>query len=177
MSKTMFHRIPRLLLLSVMYTLLASGQIRVGVHGGVNLSDVTEPPNYDHAGTWEMRTYGYGGIMVDFHIAQHWQLATEVNFIQKGIRIPNSAWGLSLSGATALTANYYEVPFKIRYRSGGRPFWWYVEGGPSLGLLESDRAHTVTQAVGEMAYRDEVSDVGGIYRELDTSLNVGLGGE
>jgi hypothetical protein len=177
MSRTMLHGIPSLLLLSVMYTLLASGQIRIGVHGGVNLSDVTEPPDYDHVGTWEMQTYGFGGIMADVLLAEHWQLAAEVNFIQKGIRIPNVAWGLPWQGTTTLTANYYEVPLKIRYRSSGRPFGWFVEGGTALALLESGRAHEVMLPGGGMPYREETSEVGGMYRKYQTSLVAGVGAE
>ena len=177
MIKTISRRRLSILMLSVMCTVLASGQARIGVHAGVNLSDVTEPPNYDHAGTWEMQSYGFGGIVADFHFAEHWQLAAEVNFIQKGIRIPLNAWGLSYPGSVTLTANYFEVPLKIRFRSGGESFGWYVEGGSSMALRESGRARMVTERLAGLPYIDETSSVAGIYRTFQPSLVAGAGAE
>ncbi len=177
MRKANLHRIRSLVLLSVLYSVFAASQIRVGAHGGVNLSDIIPPPDYPMSDTWEMRIFGFGGIVADCHISKQWLLAVEINFIQKGIRIPNYAWGLSLPGHTELTANYFEMPIKVRYRFGAGPFWWYVEGGPSLGLLESGRAHTVAQAIGEIPYTDEVREVADIFHDFESSLNLGLGGE
>ena len=177
MGEQMSHRRIGVLMFLVLCTVPAFGQVRVGVHGGVNLSYVTEPPNYHWTGTWERRTYGFGGIVADFQFTQHWQLATEVNLIQKGIRIPLEAWGLSYPGTVTLKANYYEVPLKIRYRSGGDPFGWYVEGGPSLAFVESGWAHLVTEHLAGLPQVDQTDYVGGIYRTFQPSLMAGLGVE
>jgi hypothetical protein len=177
MNKPISHRRFGVLMLSVMCTVLASGQVRIGVHGGVNLSDVTEPPNYHRAGTWEMRTYCFGGIVADFQFAPHWELATEVNIIQKGIRIPLVGWGLSYPGTVTLKANYYEVPLKIRYRSGGDPIGWYVEGGPSLAIVESGWAHMVTEHLTGLPQFDQTDYIGGMYRTFQPSLMAGVGAE
>ncbi len=177
MSKATLHRILSLVLLSAFHAVFASSQVRVGVHGGAVFSGITDPPRDASGGAWEMQTFGFGGVLADLQITEHWLLASEINFVRKGIRIPSSGWGLPLPGTTTLTSNYYEVPLKIRYRAGGGPFKWYVEGGPSLGILESGRAHVVAQAVGVMPSSDEVIEVRGMYREFETALSLGLGGE
>jgi hypothetical protein len=177
MGRTSLHRMRSVILLLVFSSAIAASQIRVGVHGGMNLSDITPPPDYPMSDVWEMRTFGFGGIVADCDISSHWQLAVEINFIQKGIRIPNFAWGLSLPGHTELTANYFEMPIAIRYRFGAGPFWWYLECGPSLSLLESGRAHTVAQALGEIPSTDEVREATYAFHDFEGSLRIGLGAE
>jgi hypothetical protein len=116
-------------------------------------------------------------VLADYTVAHHWQIATEINFIRKGIRIPNSARGYPIEGTTTFTASYVEIPIKIRFRAGGGPFWWYLEAGPLLGLLHSARAFMVNFPVAGFPQWERTNDAGAMYRNLQPSVLAGLGAE
>ena len=138
---------------------------------------MTQPEEYGYVDTWESRTYAVAGVVVHFHLSSHWFLATQVNFIQKGMAIPNGEWGLTPSGTTTFTANYFELPVKVRYRIGAGPMYWFVEGGASMALLESARAHSIFDPSLGMSKTESTTYVGGAYRRLEGSVVAGVGGE
>ena len=177
MSTTIFQRSLGVFMISVTCATFACGQIRLGLHGGVNISRLTQPEKYGYVSTWESRTYGVAGVVVDFHVSSHWLLATQINFIQKGMAIPNEEWGINPSGTTTFTANYFELPVRLRYRIGAPPLYWYIEGGVSLALLESARAYSVFNPDLGMPREERTMYVAGAYRQLEGSLVAGVGGE
>ena len=158
--------------------LLASsvqGQWRIGIHGGLNLADLREPDGYEYGGMWLMRPHILAGITLDYALSDNFLIATQVNFIQKGMITLNELTGLSEWGYTNFTGNYYEVPICVRWRIGKEPMRWFFECGPELALLESSRGrYTVIPWQLESV---ESGEYGGGFRDSEIGLIVGAGGE
>jgi hypothetical protein len=152
-------------------------QVRIGAHGGVNLADIQEPSDYEAKGMWHMRPYVQGGITCDIALSPHWIIATQVNYIKKGMITINHLWGLPYWGNTEVTGNYIEIPIAVRWRIGEQPIRWFVEGGPSFAFLESAYLHSVWLQPGSPVEGDDVSEISGAYAKTEMTLTIGLGGE
>jgi hypothetical protein len=106
----------------VLCTSITLGQVRIGVHGGLNISDVLEPDNNIERLVWLMRPHMQGGIAIDYAMSEHFFIAAQVNLIQKGVLVIGETMQTAPWGYTSFTNNYVEVPICVRWRIGEEPF-------------------------------------------------------
>ena len=137
-------------------TLGFSGEIIVGVHGGLSMPNIRG--NTPQSQGYVSRRGPFFGITADFGIARSFSICAEVNYSSQGGKrngmqplTADQLGGLPLLSGMTLYANfrnetildYIEIPLMARL-TWGRSLRFFVQAGPFVGF----RARTVTETRG-----------------------------
>ncbi|MEO8087145.1 MAG: porin family protein [Bacteroidota bacterium] len=128
-----------LLMVLVFSFMSSSGQkFNAGILGGISTSQV----DGDHLSGFHKAGLKAGGF-VSRKIGERMQLQFEMEFIQKGSRLPLSKDGVFY----LMRLNYIEVPLLVNYRLGKK---WTIEAGGAFATLvstyEEDQLGEITNA-------------------------------
>jgi hypothetical protein len=102
----------------------------LGVNGGINASEVFFSPSIN-----EVPTLGYvGGLVFKYISEPHLGIQLEANYTQKG-------WSEKLDTINAYVRklNYLEVPFMSYFEFGKRNTTFFLNFGPTISYLLSNR--------------------------------------
>ena len=116
-------------------------QMRLGFHGGTQVSTLTRPSHGDADWTWIGKPFG--GIAFDVRIADRFLLAVQVDLVQKWTALSDSPFTepASYSGLhTTLKTEYLEIPIHVRWRPANSATRWFAEIGPKLSFLLTSKA-------------------------------------
>ena len=103
----------------------ADGQVRLGIKGGLNLSDVVinNVVDPDAESDYKIKPGIHAGIYLNAELDELTGLAVELLYTDKGV-----------NAITNIHLHYFAVPFLARYRLQEN---WVVEAGPELAYLFS----------------------------------------
>lgn len=142
--------------LLVLSTMSISGEVLVGVHGGLSMPNIRGDTPQSEG--YVSRRGPFFGVTADFGITPHFSICAEVNYSSQGGKqngmqplTSDQVSGLSLPPGMTLFANfrnetildYVEIPLMARLTWGGH-LRFFVQAGPYVGF----RARTVTETRG-----------------------------
>jgi hypothetical protein len=162
-----------LLSAGLLLTSRAEAQIRVGVKGGLNLSNVSGDLANDDL--YHVRAGGHIGAIVNVSLIKNFlSLQPEVVFSQKGFTYDNRE--VTTSGVTtrfegSRRYQYLDVPVLLKLQAG--PL--YVEAGPQYARLLNLRDETRVTTNGQQAAQFTTLSVEDVNRnELGYAVGLGL---
>jgi hypothetical protein len=112
-----------LLFLLIALALQGYAQIRFGVKGGLNLSDVVLNNGYDPdlEPAYKIKAGFHSGVFASIDGENDFGLSAELLYSLKGVRAFNR-----------INLHYIVIPILLRYRLNDS---WVAEGGPEIGYL------------------------------------------
>ncbi|MEN8137695.1 MAG: porin family protein [Bacteroidota bacterium] len=177
--------------LITLFSVSAQAQIKYGVKGGLNLSDIAQNlKDSDEEMDTKMRIGYHIGATVDYTINEKVSLQSGLLLTSKGFKVEDSESeaGFSADYKVSGIVNYLEIPVHFAYKINdfqiyAGPYLAFGVGGKfkteySLtfnGNTESDSDETKLKPVfGEVAEGDLEEDEGA-YNAFDYGLNFGIG--
>jgi hypothetical protein len=130
------------ILLSVVLTTGADGQVEFGVKTGINFADVAvSGVNLGRQFPLrpKMMTGLSAGIYGEVPVSPGLYFAPEINYIEKGFKVQDGIeigiFGTTIPfGVEAITnVKYIELPLLMKYKFGAQAFRGYLMAGPTLG--------------------------------------------
>jgi hypothetical protein len=106
--------------------------LRVGVHGGVNIANLS----YNTPVTTSSRTGIVLGGILETGLSSYFSIQTGADYIQKG-------W---VSGTTTTKLDYFEVPLLLRLNLPFPILTPFAYAGPTLGFMMSGKTQAGTAA-------------------------------
>ena len=141
------------LLVALMLSLSLSAQVKLGVKGGLNISDV----HFKHA-EYNPRTGWHGGVLGDFSFNKSMSIRGELLYSVKGFR-----YGLvGANGIGTMKFSYINLPLLFAYSPSDN---WQLLLGPELGLLMAAKS----------SFGGNEHDVKRNFEKDDLALNIGAG--
>lgn len=142
--------------------------VRVGISGGLTVSDLTGPVNEMNHG---VKTGFMAGLLVDVPLNAHFTFQPQLNYMQKG--------NLQREDANSKLYNalrYVELPFNLLYNLNTGKTVFFLGAGPSISLNVPSKKLTVPEE-GESSYNDILfgDTPENDFRGIDWGANV-LGG-
>jgi hypothetical protein len=148
-----------------------NAQVRIGLHYGANISRLTEPRQ------WEWQSRYQGGLVCDIQISKPLFLVVQLNYVEKWAGLDHSPWGQDASGVYHVTLqhSYLELPIYLRWRLTNSTVRWFVEGGPSIAYMISEKLDWWVRS--GSAVRTWSEDMRDEFRSVDIALAIGTGVE
>jgi hypothetical protein len=115
----------RLVLLCVCVPFMSlSQEIRYGIKGGVNLSDIVlnKVVNPDLEADYKTKFGPHAGFFIDMQLDDKWSFVPEILYSQKGVKVAE----------TKIHLNYVTFPLLLNYMATDN---LRVEAGPEVGYL------------------------------------------
>jgi hypothetical protein len=148
-------------------------QMRVGFHGGTQVSTLTRPTHADADWIWIGKPFG--GIAFDVRVADRFLLAVQVDWVQKLTALSASPFteSASYSGIhTTLKTEYLEIPIHVRWRPANSATRWFAEIGPKLSFLLTSKADMTALNVAKWT-----RDLDQQLKSTDVGISLGTGVE
>jgi len=179
-----------LLLVSLFFVISSSAQLRIGVLGGVNQSDIVEKndlPNWNTLkNNYSRRTGGHFGFIADLPLGNKANFCFQpgVVFYTKGrkyFEVMDTTMHDTLSITSAENINYIDIPFNLVVKFNlGKKVKFIIGGGTYLSFYYNGNIKTQTISKDGVFTPNEIADppVGdgpGKYRTYDFGVN-GLAG-
>jgi hypothetical protein len=110
---------------------VTEAQVRIGVHGGTDISSLTGPLD------WKWQARPMIGIALDVELLENFLLVGQVNYAEKWTSRRGFWDGDPPTADMQLTVmhRYIEIPVYLRWRVGTSPLRWFCEAGPVLGRM------------------------------------------
>jgi hypothetical protein len=124
--------------------------VRVGISGGLTVSDLTGPVNEMNHG---VKTGFMAGLLVDVPLNAHFTFQPQLNYMQKG--------NLQREDANSKLYNalrYVELPFNLLYNLNTGKTVFFLGAGPSISLNVPSKKLTVPEE-GESSYNDILFEI------------------
>ncbi len=155
-----------ILVLAVYFPQSVHTQVRIGLHCGANISSLTEPNQ------WEWQSRYQGGIVCDIQIAKPLLLVVQLNYVEKWAGLDHSPWGQEAFGVYHVTLqhSFLELPIYIRWRPVNSTWRWFVEGGPSIAYIISEKLEWW-----HLPLRTWTETMRGDFRSVDVTATIGTG--
>jgi len=109
---------------------IATGQARIGLAGGVNISGA-EQSNFYYSRAYSTIGYVIGGI-VDWPVSQNLSLLVEPTYVEKGTYAQPFSYA-GIVPKVSFDLSYLELPVLLKY-SVGKDLKPYLLAGPSFGI-------------------------------------------
>jgi OOP family OmpA-OmpF porin len=179
-----------LLLVSLFFVISSSAQLRIGILGGINQSDIVEKndlPNWNTLkNNYSRRTGGHFGFIADLPLGNKANFCFQpgVIFYTKGrkyFEVMDTTMHDTLSVTSAENINYIDIPFNLVVKFNlGKKVKFIVGGGTYLSFYYNGNIKTQTISKDGVFTPNEIADppVGdgpGKYRTYDFGVN-GLAG-
>ena len=143
-----------------------NAQVRIGRHYGANISRLTEPRQ------WEWQSRYQGGLVCDIQISKPLFLVVQLNYVEKWAGLDRSPWGQEAFGSYHVTLqhSFLEMPIYIRWQPVNSTLRWFIEGGPSIAYIVSERL-----AWWHLPLRTWTESMRGDFRSVDVTATIGTG--
>ena len=143
-----------------------NAQVRIGLHYGANISSLTEPRQ------WEWQSRYQGGLVCDIQISKPLLLVVQLNYVEKWAGLDRSPWGQEAFGSYHVTLqhSFLELPIYLRWRPVNSTLRWFVEGGPSIAYIISEKLEWRHSHLGTWT-----ETMRGDFRSVDVTATIGTG--
>ena len=149
-----------IMVLSLLFSLSAGAQKRIGLLGGFNFSDMTSSDNIDFEGK---TTFGFGCV-IDLKLSEKLNLQIEPMYSKRRVNKPE----MENDPAGRVTSTYLEIPvfFKKEFGENVKP---YVLLGPTISYFLSGKMEI--DALG-VTFEGDMKDIS---RSIDIGAGFGAG--
>ena len=138
-----------------------SGQLSLGIKGGINITSVTTDLGYKKGGN--ANTIGaHAAVMLEASLSDHFAIQPSINWIQKGWKNDNAAF-------TKWIFNILDVHLLAKYKYNIGKVRGFVDAGPTFGPVLSA---SKDPANGDKVDVDLDADM---IQKLDYGITAGLG--
>ena len=157
------HLIP-FVLLSLLFYVDLSAQIRIGGHIGGSLSKYTLTENPPLGTVHTFRGGFFGGLAGEISIASQVAIVLNLNYVQEGTNTDVPDIGGHAIGK--IVNSYLEVPLFVQYSFRGSPVTYTLSAGPALGFLLSSYSAVDVPGLGTIesssttTFKKQISDLG-----------------
>ncbi len=153
--------------LTVLFSIAANAQHRVGVIGGLNIANVKDTDLDPGEALNNRRLLGVGGVF-DFALSNNAALRLEPMFLKKGttLQISDSFDTVDFN----FGFSYLEIPVFLKLDLGSSTFRPYVMAGPTIGFLLNSKLQIEINGT-----EVDKPDIDSVIEGIDFALNFGAG--
>lgn len=140
----------------------------IGIQGGVNFANLSNPGNLVAGAVWTTRAGIVGGAFASVDVGLGLFLQPEIRFVQKGT---DAEFDTPLDGhlTSSVAINYIEVPLYLKYRLFDWKFPLSIIAGPAFSHLMSSIGKMNSSTSGNWS-----GDVKDFYKAYDISADAGV---
>lgn len=150
-------------------TMASAQMLNVGVIGGINMANLRAEP--DDGIDLKMKFGFAAGGVVELGLSESFGVRLEPMFIQKGARIEESEYGVTIEATFKL--NYLEVPVLAKGTFDMDPMQIFLVGGPTLALNLNGEVEAEASYMGQT--ETETEDISDDIETFDMGITVGGG--